>query len=85
MEAREPAFALHQSQNSLLEVSPKLRNYLERIEFPSASQQLLGRLRSPQSSRHATSLLWGEVQARSDQPGLGLPGRGWKTQVHTSI
>lgn len=65
----------HQIQNSLPEVFYKLRNYLERIEFPSASQQLLGRLGPPQSSCTHESLAE-RGEARLDQSGLGLHGQG---------
>lgn len=66
----------------MLEVFYKLRNYLERIEFPSASPQLLGRLRPPQSSCTTKSLVErgpgeaGSVRLRAAWPGRGTENTG---------
>lgn len=66
----------------IAEVCCKLRNYLERIEFPSASQQLpgcQGHLNHPTPA----GLRWRGGKVRPDQPGLGPHGQRGRKQRFT--
>lgn len=59
----------------------KLRNYLESTEFPSATQQLPGRLRLPRSP----AVLPERGRGGRISLAQGCAAPGWRAQVHTSI